>query len=156
MSLDVLKQGRGGERGIRTPGTCKGTSDFESGALNRALPSLRIAAVADHSSDSTDCRAFVQWQRGRIHATLEQACLPPGIPRYWTTSKTSPQRKASQRPESPPLPKQTPPKGQTPQPASPTGSPPTTPQRCTTYNAATTPAISSAPPPAPPSPGPNP
>ena len=44
----------GGERGIRTPGTIAGTSDFESGALNRALPSLRIAAVADYSVDSTD------------------------------------------------------------------------------------------------------
>jgi hypothetical protein len=33
----------GGEGGIRTPGTIAGTSDFESGALNRALPPLRAA-----------------------------------------------------------------------------------------------------------------
>jgi len=32
----------GGEGGIRTPGTLASTSDFESGAFNRALPPLRI------------------------------------------------------------------------------------------------------------------
>ena len=31
----------GGEGGIRTPGTLASTSDFESGAFNRALPPLR-------------------------------------------------------------------------------------------------------------------
>jgi hypothetical protein len=36
-----LKAGNGGEGGIRTPGTRKGTSDFESGAFNRALPPLQ-------------------------------------------------------------------------------------------------------------------
>jgi hypothetical protein len=30
----------GGERGIRTPGRFDPTSDFKSGALNRALPAL--------------------------------------------------------------------------------------------------------------------
>ncbi len=34
----------GGERGIRTPDTVTRMSDFESGAFNRALPSLRITA----------------------------------------------------------------------------------------------------------------
>ena len=32
----------GGEGGIRTPGTLASTSDFESGAFNRALPPLHI------------------------------------------------------------------------------------------------------------------
>ncbi len=32
----------GGERGIRTPGRFDPTSDFKSGALNRALPALQI------------------------------------------------------------------------------------------------------------------
>ena len=32
----------GGEGGIRTPGRDEPTSDFKSGALNRALPPLRI------------------------------------------------------------------------------------------------------------------
>ncbi len=36
------KETFGGEGGIRTPGTIAGTSDFESGALNRALPPLRF------------------------------------------------------------------------------------------------------------------
>ena len=31
----------GGERGIRTPDSLATMSDFESGAFNRALPSLR-------------------------------------------------------------------------------------------------------------------
>src|SRR5579863_2766075 len=34
--------GAGGEGGIRTPGTLASTSDFESGAFNRALPPLRL------------------------------------------------------------------------------------------------------------------
>ena len=38
-------QNDGGEGGIRTPGTGKGTSDFESGALNRALPPLRFGYI---------------------------------------------------------------------------------------------------------------
>ncbi len=38
----TIKETFGGEGGIRTPGTIAGTSDFESGALNRALPPLRF------------------------------------------------------------------------------------------------------------------
>jgi len=34
----------GGEGGIRTPGTLASTSDFESGAFNRALPPLRFVS----------------------------------------------------------------------------------------------------------------
>ena len=41
MFSDVLKQGRGGEGGIRTPDSLATMSDFESGAFNRALPPLR-------------------------------------------------------------------------------------------------------------------
>jgi len=32
----------GGERGIRTPDTREGMPDFESGAIDRTLPSLRL------------------------------------------------------------------------------------------------------------------
>ena len=42
ICLDVLGSIFGGEGGIRTPGTLASTSDFESGAFNRALPPLRI------------------------------------------------------------------------------------------------------------------
>ncbi len=38
----------GGEGGIRTPGTITGTSDFESGAFNRALPPLRACGTDQH------------------------------------------------------------------------------------------------------------
>jgi hypothetical protein len=38
----LILEAYGGEGGIRTPGTRKGTSDFESGAFNRALPPLRF------------------------------------------------------------------------------------------------------------------
>ena len=44
--LDVLELVNGGEGGIRTPGTGKGTSDFESGAFNRALPPLHAVLTA--------------------------------------------------------------------------------------------------------------
>ena len=37
-----VKPSSSGEGVIRTPGTRKGTSDFESGAFNRALPTLRL------------------------------------------------------------------------------------------------------------------
>ena len=40
----VTLESCGGEGGIRTPGTITGTSDFESGAFNRALPPLRVAS----------------------------------------------------------------------------------------------------------------
>ena len=45
MSWEYAKCTDGGEGGIRTPGTLTGTSDFESGALNRALPPLRIVTT---------------------------------------------------------------------------------------------------------------
>jgi hypothetical protein len=35
-------EGYGGEGGIRTPDTRKGMPDFESGAIDRTLPPLRI------------------------------------------------------------------------------------------------------------------
>ena len=42
----------GGERGIRTPGTLAGTSDFESGAFNQALPSLQMFQVRNLAKNS--------------------------------------------------------------------------------------------------------
>ena len=42
MALDLIGESLGGEGGIRTPGTLASTSDFESGAFNRALPPLRV------------------------------------------------------------------------------------------------------------------
>src|ERR1039458_2917944 len=40
--LSATYRKSGGEGGIRTPGTLASTSDFESGAFNRALPPLRF------------------------------------------------------------------------------------------------------------------
>ena len=53
ISLNVLIQDDGGEGGIRTPDRLTPMSDFESGAFNRALPTLRIvtynlSATYDH------------------------------------------------------------------------------------------------------------
>jgi hypothetical protein len=52
----------GGEGGIRTPGTNEGTSDFESGAFNRALPPLRIVTYL-------------------LSAIYDQTCFIPWVPR---------------------------------------------------------------------------
>ena len=48
ISTESLEN-NGGEGGIRTPGTRKGTSDFESGAFNRALPPLRLVRDSQYA-----------------------------------------------------------------------------------------------------------
>ena len=51
---ELLGQGmeRGGEGGIRTPGTLAGTPDFESGAFDQALPPLRVRSDTRRTGES--------------------------------------------------------------------------------------------------------
>ena len=42
---------RGGEGGIRTPGTLAGTPDFESGAFDQALPPLRVRVRPEEAAN---------------------------------------------------------------------------------------------------------
>jgi hypothetical protein len=80
MSWEHLEQGGGGEGGIRTPGTGKGTSDFESGAFNRALPPLHAVLTAGCklylTSTEAGCSMRLRPDRGvrvwRCATTLEK------------------------------------------------------------------------------------
>ena len=71
----------GGEGGIRTPGTREGTSDFESGALNRALPPLRVVNQF-YQLDRLGCRTpgvrFVVPSISRFHQMVDCCYLMPG------------------------------------------------------------------------------
>ena len=57
MKIYLLTQ-YGGEGGIRTPGRFDPTSDFKSGALNQALPPLRIEEQ-NNNDVSVACKAFI-------------------------------------------------------------------------------------------------
>ncbi len=56
----------GGEGGIRTPGTLASTSDFESGAFNRALPPLRTTISLSQLRPWPDCPAAPPADLGQL------------------------------------------------------------------------------------------
>ena len=97
VALPVFAKAKtGGEAGIRTPGTLTSTTDFESAALNRTRPPLRIRLVI--SSRLWLARGFLVEQNGIEPSTsamrtrrspklsyCPKASLPSG-PEPWSMS----------------------------------------------------------------------
>ena len=72
-------RGNGGEGGIRTPGTLTGTSDFESGALNRALPPLRASLQYTNAAAAPLCWRDPGGLRARYSEGLRLGMSPLAI-----------------------------------------------------------------------------
>jgi hypothetical protein len=71
---DGVERVYGGERGIRTPGSLSTTPDFESGAFNRTLPSLRIVLTIYRSSRFIHRKLIMQQREVRIATSSVRSC----------------------------------------------------------------------------------